>query len=560
VVRDEGGQATGMRGITMDITERLASEQRLRYQLSFTAAIANSLVEGIYAVDPQGRVTFMNPAAEQLLGYRTAELIGRDAHQVIHHLRPRETPYPAGECSLLEALRSGQAVQGGDVYVRKDGSLMPVSTMASPIVGLDAPSGVVLAFQDESARRHAEQLRNTRLHVTQILVESDSLEQSCSRLLEVICDSLGWDVGILWLVDPAQACLRAEFAWSAHPELREPGARLRGLVTGRGEGLAGRVWATGDTLSVRGVARAGAVEASLVSELELGGAVAFPLKLGDQVVGVSEFLSREVREPDEDTIDLLTIMGNQIGLHIERKRAEAQLVLQNRELQTLLYVISHDLKEPLRGIENFSELLSKRYGEALDERGRDFLMRIRRGGSRLSRLIEDIVQLSRARQMKLPEQETDGEQLVQEALARLEHQVVEAGAKVTVVAPLGRVRAEKTWAVQALFNLIANALKFTLPGQPPAVTIEAYTPAPERPGGPGFVVSDRGPGVPAQHSERIFELFQRGVGREVEGTGAGLAIARTIARRHGGDVWYEPRPEGGSRFSISFGDGPASLS
>src|SRR5207247_10956658 len=92
-------------------------------------------------------------------------------------------------------------------------------------------------------------------------------------------------------------------------------------------------------------------------------------------------------------------------------------------------------------------------------------------------------------------------------------------------------------------------------GEPPQVEICAYRAGPDEPAGQGLVVCDRGPGVPAGYGDRIFQLFQRAVGREVEGTGAGLAIVRQIAERHGGSAWVRPREGGGSEFIITFGQG-----
>ncbi|MBI3333568.1 MAG: hypothetical protein HYZ93_05715 [Candidatus Omnitrophica bacterium] len=115
------------------------------------------------------------------------------------------------------------------------------------------------------------------------------------------------------------------------------------------------------------------------------------------------------------------------------------------------------------------------------------------------------------------------------------------------------LRADKTWAVEAIYNLISNALKFTREGQAPEVEVVPYVSDGKISGITGIAIRDHGPGVAPEHRERIFELFQRAVGREVEGTGAGLAIVRAVAERHGGRAWVQPCQGGGSEFIITFG-------
>jgi signal transduction histidine kinase len=110
--------------------------------------------------------------------------------------------------------------------------------------------------------------------------------------------------------------------------------------------------------------------------------------------------------------------------------------------------------------------------------------------------------------------------------------------------------------IEVLFHLIGNALKFTVDGAAPMVEIAAFgtTPDPDcREGEAGFVVRDRGPGVPAESRERIFNLFRRAVGRQVPGTGVGLAIVREVAERHRGRAFVRPREGGGSEFIVTFG-------
>ncbi|HSB55363.1 MAG TPA: PAS domain-containing protein [Gemmatimonadales bacterium] len=230
------------------------------------------------------------------------------------------------------------------------------------------------------------------------------------------------------------------------------------------------------------------------------------------------------------------------------QRSELDLAGRNKDLETLLHVISHDLKEPLRSIESFSSLLTTRHAGQLDPKGLDFLERVVKATGRLGQLLTEIQLLSRARRAEPAQAQVDGREVVQEVLERLDSAIREASATVQVEGELPRLKVERVWATQALYNLVANALKFRRPGAPVEIRVAAW----QKDGLAGFQVLDRGPGVPPDQSERIFQLFQRGVGREIPGTGAGLAIVRQIAERHGGRAWVEPRQGGGSVFTVTF--------
>lgn len=239
----------------------------------------------------------------------------------------------------------------------------------------------------------------------------------------------------------------------------------------------------------------------------------------------------------------------------ERGRARAEVAAKNRDLETLLYVTSHDLREPLRAIENFSRMVNERYRDRLDDKGQDFLRRVILGAQRLNRLLDDILTLSRSQRMALPTEEVDVKTIVEEAIKRLEEKIKTTKARVHVADGFRGLRVDKTWVTQAVYNLIGNALKFTRDGEAPDIEVLPYQAEPSQADLVGITVRDRGPGVAPEHAERIFQLFQRAVGREVEGTGAGLAIVRQIAERHGGSAWVRPREGGGAEFTITFSRG-----
>lgn len=136
-----------------------ASQARIQHELHFRQAIDRSLGEGVYALDHQGRVTYMNPTAEQLLGWTESALRGQIMHDMIHYQHPDGTPFPREQCTgLVEVMRSRQTFRtDDDVFIRKDGSMFPVAYSSSPILVDDNVLGVVVAFRDMTARKQAEQ-------------------------------------------------------------------------------------------------------------------------------------------------------------------------------------------------------------------------------------------------------------------------------------------------------------------------------------------------------------------------------------------------------------------
>jgi signal transduction histidine kinase len=239
-------------------------------------------------------------------------------------------------------------------------------------------------------------------------------------------------------------------------------------------------------------------------------------------------------------------------LESEVAHRTAELARAHRDLETIFFVASHDLREPIRSVQNFSQLVSKRYSDRLDEKGVDYLTRIDRASERMNTLLESLLELSRAQRLNVPAGSVPTAEIVTSVLERLTDTIRVTKAEIVVKDHLPRLRVNPTWAAAALYNLVSNALKYTAPGEAPRIEIEGFVPRPGEPSGEGLVVKDRGLGVAPQLRERIFELFFRGVGREVEGTGTGLAIVRQVAERHGGAAWVRPRDGGGSEFVVTF--------
>ncbi|HEY9285254.1 MAG TPA: PAS domain S-box protein [Pyrinomonadaceae bacterium] len=157
LLRDQRGGARGFAKIIRDDTARRLSEERLGEQLGLTETITGTLLEGIHVLDGEGRITFANSAALEMLGYDAGELIGKGQHETVHSLREDGSPHPVEECPIVEVLRTGEPLRDYEtVYTRKDGSQFPVLCTSAPIRSHGRVSGAVMTFHDISERRRAE--------------------------------------------------------------------------------------------------------------------------------------------------------------------------------------------------------------------------------------------------------------------------------------------------------------------------------------------------------------------------------------------------------------------
>jgi PAS domain S-box-containing protein len=226
-----------------------------------------------------------------------------------------------------------------------------------------------------------------------------------------------------------------------------------------------------------------------------------------------------------------------------RRHSEAELRRSNEELAQFAYITSHDLQEPLRMVASYTELLAQRYQGKLDERADKYIYYAVDGAMRMQRLLADLLAYSRVGSQGKPLVAVSSEAVVKSVIDGLSGPILQANARVEV-GPLPSVRADEPQLAQLFQNLIGNALKFR--GEaPPLVEISA-TPLDDR---WQFSVKDNGIGIANQHMERIFQMFQRLHERgKYEGSGAGLAVAKRIAERHGGRIWLESEPLLGSTF------------
>jgi PAS domain S-box-containing protein len=183
------------------------------------------------------------------------------------------------------------------------------------------------SVQDITERKRAEQRLVVQHAVTQILADSATLPEATPRILQAVCEGLTWDLGALWSVDREPGVLRCIETWqtpSVSAPRIEPTSRTTAVV--RGQGLPGRVWSSSAPAYIPDIANDESFSRALLAWHEgLHAAFGFPIVLGEDVLGVMEFLSREIRQPDHDLLGMMATIGSQIGQFIERKRAEEAL-------------------------------------------------------------------------------------------------------------------------------------------------------------------------------------------------------------------------------------------
>ena len=222
----------------------------------------------------------------------------------------------------------------------------------------------------------------------------------------------------------------------------------------------------------------------------------------------------------------------------------------NAELEQFAYVASHDLQEPLRKVAAFCQLLEKRYGDQLDERGIEYIGFAVDGAKRMQVLINDLLTFSRVGRLNATNTEVDLNDVVDTAVSNLATSIEESGAAIVRPAqPLPHVDGDPTLLVMVWQNLIGNAVKFRRDGVPPRIVIEYQAGTSDHAENWVFSMSDNGIGIGKEFVDKVFVIFQRLHGRDVYGgTGIGLALCKKIVEHHGGSIWIDTDYTSGTRF------------
>jgi signal transduction histidine kinase/ActR/RegA family two-component response regulator len=400
--------------------------------------------------------------------------------------------------------------------------------------------------------------RLTLLYVTtRIMAEATNFDDAMLKILQAICEQIGFMCGAFWKPDPETDQLKCHLYWSSNKRMLMFQEASFKIQFAKGLGLPGRVWETGSPAWIADVSNDKNFprrEAAVLENIQC--AFAFPVHLKDKTSGVIEFFSNKFEEPDTDLLETMYVVGNQIALLGNRIQVLANLEEAIHVRSQFLDNVSHEIRTPLNGIIGTADLLIR---TKLDPEQEKYVEVIEASGNILLTLVNDLLDFSKIEAGKMDLEIVDFSPLstVESATAILAAKAKEKQLSLTCeVAPEipGFLKGDPGRIEQILLNLISNAIKFTMQGE---VTVRAALETsnkirvPDNYLGVHFSVTDTGMGISAETQRKLFQPFVQasgGLNKHPGGTGLGLSICKRLVELMDGTIGLDSKEGEGTTF------------
>jgi len=441
-----------------------------------------------------------------------------------------------------------------------DGSVKYIRVVGHPSTDESGNLQFVGAVTDITQRKRAEQRLRAQYTVTQLLAEATIVEEVTLKILQTVCELLQWDLGVLWWLDREVRLLRCVEVWhKENVKVPQFEAVNRESTFMLGIGLPGRVWSRHEPAYIPDVVHdTNFPHASVAAREGLHAAFAFPILLGGDVLGVMEFFSHDIRQPEQELLNMMATLGSQIGQFIERKRAETALHRARTELAHVTRVatlgemtasIAHEINQPLSGVitnANASLRWLALVTPNLDET-REAVGRIIRDGNRA----RDVIRRIRALVKKGDTERTplDINEAIEEVVGLAHSEIQKSCVELTMHLARGlpRVLGDRIQLQQVILNLMMNGIEAMTSVNDRSREM-LITSSPHESDKVLVAVHDTGIGIDSQNLEKIFDTFYT---TKPQGMGMGLAICRSIVEDHGGRLWVVSSEGPGATFQFT---------
>ncbi|MBI5459879.1 PAS domain S-box protein [Methanobacterium sp.] len=514
--------------VTSDITSRKNVEEDLKRH----AALLDVSYEAIFSWNFEEGILSWNQGAETLYGYNKKESIGFNSQDLL------KTEFPLEFNEFLEKLKKDKIWSGELIHTRKDGKKIIVESRLQLIEENSGKTIVIETNHDITGRKKSEIKLKETLENLEDMVEERTrelllandynrnlIETSLDPLVTIGPDGTITDVNLA--TEKVTGYMREELVgtdfayYFTNPQDAKEGYQhvfKEGTVKDYPLEIKNK---DGNLTPVL-------YNASVYTD-EFG-----------EVIGVFA-AARDITERKKAEKNLKEYWES---LEEQVKQRTEELAKSNADLKQFAYVASHDLREPLRMITTFLQLLERRYKSQLDDDAREFIDFAVDGAKRLDKMIIDLLEYSRIANKEMMFSEVDFEEVMDQVNLNLNVIIYENNAEITHDYLPKNVMADENQMIILFQNLIGNAIKYRS-NEKPKIHISAQK---ER-NFFIFKVKDNGIGMDSKYLERIFTIFQRlHTHNEYEGSGIGLSIAQRIVHQHGGEIWVESEPGKGSTF------------